>query len=149
VTVLTRGGLPLPVSFLADEKHSTCLADTVYLPPLVRGRVLWPLGSTEDARAAACPEASQEFHRAASQQEPSSRVKGVRLDGVDSTSKSRRTLVPGARLGHCLRHALNKLPGTLTAIASPVRKALRSQCHTLLHRARQRKSVRVFALGQR
>src|SRR5438093_2563253 len=37
----------------------------------------------------------------------------------------------------------------LMAIASPVRKALRSQFHTLLHRARQRKSLRVFALGQR
>jgi hypothetical protein len=30
-----------------------------------------------------------------------------------------------------------------------VRKALRSQFHTLLYRARQRKSLRVFALGQR
>ena len=59
-----------------------------------------------------------------------------------------RTLFPGARLGNCLRHALNKLPGKLTAIASPVRKALRSQFHTLLFRARQRKSLQVFALGQ-
>ncbi len=60
-----------------------------------------------------------------------------------------RTLFPGARLGNCLRHALNKLPGKLTAIASPVRKALRSQFHTLLHRARRRKGLRVCALGQR
>jgi hypothetical protein len=35
------------------------------------------------------------------------------------------------------------------AIASSVRKALRSQFHTLLYRARQRKGLRVFALGQR
>src|SRR5207248_9005016 len=70
-------------------------------------------------------------------------------DAFDSTTKSMRTLCPGARLGYCLRHALNKLPGKLTAIASPVRKALRSQCHTLLYRARQRKSLRVRALGQR
>jgi hypothetical protein len=35
------------------------------------------------------------------------------------------------------------------AIASPVRKTLRSQFHTLLYRARQRKGLRVFALGQR
>ena len=48
-----------------------------------------------------------------------------------------------------LRHAINKLPAKLVAIASPVRKALRSQFHTLLHRARQRKGLRVFALGQR
>ena len=60
-----------------------------------------------------------------------------------------RTLFPGARLGNCLRHAINKLPAKLVAIASPVRKALRSKFHTLLHRARQRKGLRVFALGQR
>jgi hypothetical protein len=35
------------------------------------------------------------------------------------------------------------------AIASPVRKALRAQFHTLLYRARQRKGLRVFALGQK
>jgi hypothetical protein len=58
-------------------------------------------------------------------------------------------LFPGARLGTCLRHALNKLPKKLAAIPSPVRQALRSQFHTLLYRVRQRKSLRVFALGQR
>jgi hypothetical protein len=31
VPVLTRCGLPLPVYFLADEKHSYCLTDKVYL----------------------------------------------------------------------------------------------------------------------
>src|SRR3989441_1190954 len=60
-----------------------------------------------------------------------------------------RILFLGARLGNCLRHAINKLPGKLMAIASPVRKALRSQFHTLLYRARQRRGLRVFALGQR
>ncbi len=55
----------------------------------------------------------------------------------------------GARLGNCLRHAITKLSGKLTAIASPVRTALRSQFHTLLSRARQRRGLRVFALGQR
>jgi hypothetical protein len=77
------------------------------------------------------------------------RVWGILTDGFDSTIKSLRTLFPGARLGNCLRHALNKLPKKLAASASPVRKALRSQFHTLLYRARQRKSLRVFALGQR
>jgi hypothetical protein len=70
------------------------------------------------------------LQRAASQQEPSYRVKGVRTDGFDSTTKSLRTLFPGARLGNCLRHALTKLPKKLTVIALPVRKALRSQFHT-------------------
>jgi len=53
------------------------------------------------------------------------------------------------RLGICLRHALLKLPKKLAAIPSPVRKALRSKFHALLYRARQRKGLRVFALGQR
>jgi hypothetical protein len=149
VAVLTRCGLALPVYFLADEKHSRCLTEKVYLPTIVRGRVLWHLGYTEDASTADFTQSYQEFQRAAFQQEPSSRVQGILIDGFDSTSKSMRTLFPGARLGNCLRHALTKLPSKLTAIASPVRKALRSQFHTLLYRARQRKGLRVFALGQR
>src|SRR5215471_11437919 len=149
VTVLTRCGLPLPVYFLADEKHSTCLADKVYLPTIVHGRVIWHLGYTTEASAVALTQSYGAFQRAAAQQEPSYRVKGVLTDGFDSTTKSLRTLFPGARLGTCLRHALLKLPKKLVAIGSPLRKALRTQFHTLLYRARQRKSLRVFALGQR
>src|SRR5258705_4424102 len=149
VAVLTRCGLPLPTYFLADEKHSRCLTDKVYLPTIVRGRVIWHLGYTEEASAAAFTQSYQEFQRAASQQEPSYRVRGILTDGFDSTISSMRTLFPGARLGNCLRHAINKLPKKLTAIGSPVRQALRTQFHTLLSRARQRKSLRVFALGQR
>src|SRR5262249_19410065 len=148
-TVLTRCGLPLPVYFLADEKHSKCLAAKVYLPTIVRGRVIWHLGYTEEASAAAFAESYGAFQRAAAQQAPTYRVRGILTDGFDSTVKSLRTLFPGARLGNCLRHAINKLPAKLVAIASPVRKALRSQFHTLLYRARQRKGLRVFALGQR
>jgi hypothetical protein len=149
VMVLTRCGLPLPAYFLADEKHSRCLTDKVYLPTIVTGRVIWHLGYTEEASAAAFTQSYEEFKRAASQQEPSYRVRGILTDGFDSTTKSLHTLFPGVRLGNCLRHALNKLPKKLVAIASPVRKALRSQFHTLLYRARQRKGLRVFALGQR
>jgi len=149
VTVLTRCGLPLPVYFLADEKHSRCLTAKVYLPTIVCGRVLWHLGYTEAASTAAFTQSYREFHQAALQQEPSYRVRGILTDGFDSTTSSMRTLFPGARLGNCLRHAINKLPGKLTAIPSAVRKALRSQFHTLLYRARQRKGLRVFALGQR
>jgi hypothetical protein len=149
VTVLTRCGLPLPVYFLADEKHSRCLTEKVYLPTIVCGRVLWHLGYVEEASAVAFTQSYGEFQRVASQQEPSYRVKGVLTDGFDSTTKSLRTLFPGARLGTCLRHAINKLPGKLTAIPSAVRKTLRAQFHTLWYRARQRKGLRVFALGQR
>src|SRR5229473_2299415 len=149
VSALTRCGLPLPVYFLADEKHSRCLTAKVYLPTIVCGRVLWHLGYTEAASTAAFTQSYRAFQQAALQQEPSYRVRGILTDGFDSTTSRRRTLFPGARLGNCLRHAINKLPAKLVAIASPVRKALRSQLHTLLHRARQRKGLRVFALGQR
>jgi hypothetical protein len=149
VAVLTRCRLPLPVYFLADEKHRCCLADKVYLPTIVRGRVIWHLGYTTEASAVAFTQSYGEFQCAASQQEPSYRVKGVLTDGFDSTTKSMRTLFPGAHLGTCLRHALIKLPKKLAAITSPLRKALRIQFHTLWYRARQRKGLRVFALGQR
>jgi len=148
VTMLTRCGLPLPPYFLVDEKHSRCLTDKVYLPTIVCGRVLWHLGYAEEASAAALTQSYQAFQRAAVHQEPTYRVRGILTDGFDSTTKSMRALFPGVRLGNCLRHALNKLPKKLAAVASPVRKALRSQFHTLLYRARQRKGVRVFALGQ-
>jgi hypothetical protein len=149
VAVLTRCGLPLPTYFLADEKHSHCLTDRVYLPTIVRGRVIWHLGYTEHQSAVAFTQSYGEFQHAASQQDPSYRVLGILTDGFDSTTKSLQTLFPKARLGNCLRHALIKLPGKLTAIASPVRQALCSQFHTLLYRARRRKGLRVFALGQR
>jgi hypothetical protein len=149
VAMLTRCGLPLPVYFLADEKHSTCLTDKVYLPTIVRGRVIWHLGYTEEASAAALTQSYGVFQRAAFQQQPSYRVKGVLTDGFDSTTRSMRTLFPGVRVGTCLRHALLKLPKKLAAVTSPVRKALRTQFHTLWYRARQRKGLRVFALGQR
>jgi hypothetical protein len=149
VPVLTRCGLPPPVYFLADEKHSRCLTAKVYLSTIVCGRVLWHLGYTKAASTAAFTQSYRAFQQAALQQEPSYRVRGILTDGFDSTTNSMRTLFPGACLGNCLRHAINKLPTKLVAIASPVRKALRSQFHTLLYRARQRKTLRVFALGQR
>src|SRR5215471_5348528 len=149
VTVLTRCGLPLPVYFLADEKHSRSLTDKVYLPTIVCGRVLWHLGYTAAASTVAFTQSYRAFQQAALQQEPSYRVRGILTDGFDSTTSSLRTLFPGARLGNCLRHAINKLPAKLVAIPSSMRKTLRAQFHTLLYRARQRQGLRVFALGQR
>src|SRR5262249_32863133 len=113
------------------------------------GRVLWHLGYTTEASAAALTQSYGAFQRAAIQQEPSYRVRGVLTDGCDRTTKSMRTLFPGVRVGFCLRHALLKLPKKLVAIASPVRQSLRTKFHTLLYRVRQRKSLRVVALGQR
>ena len=149
VAVLTRCGLPLPVSILADEKHSRCLTERVYLPTIVRGRVIWHLGYSASKSAAAFTASYGEFQRVANQEDPSYQVKGALTDGFDSTTSSMRTLFPGARLGNCLRHALNKLPDKLIGLAAPVRQGLRAKFHTVLHRCRQRTSLRVVALGQR
>ena len=149
VAVLTRCGLSLPTYVLAEEKHSHCLTANVYLPTIAWGRVIWHLGYTEEASTAALTQSYGVFQRAAFQQEPAYRVRGILTDGFDSTNTSLRTLFPGTRLGTCWRHAVIKLPGKLAAIASPVRQALRSRFHTLLYRARQRKGLRLFALGQR
>ncbi len=149
VIVLLTCHLPLPAYILVDEKHSKCLTDRVYLPTIVSGRVMWHLGYSDSKSAVAFTESYGEFQRAALKQEPSYRVQGALIDGFDSTTKSMRTLFPGARLGYCLRHALNKLPDKLVGLAAPIRKGLRSKFHTLLHRCRQRKSLRVVALGQR
>src|SRR6266516_7091574 len=149
VTVLTRGGLPLPTSILADEKHSRCLTERVSLPTIVRGRVLWHLGYRASKSAAAFTESYGAFQRAALEHEPSYQVRGALTDGFDSTVSSMRTLFPGARLGYCLRHALNKLPDKLVGVSASVRRGLRSTFHALLHRCRQRTSLRAVALGQR
>lgn len=140
VTVLTRCGLPLPVYILADEKHSRCLTDKVYLPTIVSGRVIWHLGYSASKSAVAFTESYGDFPRTALAHAPSYRVQGALTDGFDSTTKSMRTLFPGTRLGHCLRHALNKRPDKLSGLAAPLRQGLRSKFHTLLHRCRQRTS---------
>src|SRR5262252_2284164 len=148
VAVLTRCGLPLPAYILADEKHSRCLTERVYLPTIVRGRVLWHLGYSASKSAAAFTASYGVFQRAALAHEPSYQVRGVLTDGFDSTVSSMRTLFPGARLGFCLRHALNKLPSKLVGVSASVRQGLRSKFHALLHRCRQRTSLRVVAMGQ-
>jgi hypothetical protein len=149
VGVLTRCGLPLPTSILADEKHRRCLTARVSLPTIVRGRVRWHLGYSASKSAAAFTESYGVFQRAALEHEPSYQVRGALTDGFDSTVRSLRALFPGARLGFCLRHALNKLPDKLIGVSASVRQGLRSQFHALLHRCRQRKSLPVVALGQR
>src|SRR5215831_15640885 len=77
VSVLPRCGLPLPVYVLVDEKQSRCRTDTVYLPTVGTGRVIWPLDATTVASVAAFTESYRVLQRAASRrphtgsQEPS------------------------------------------------------------------------------
>jgi hypothetical protein len=149
VTVLVKCRLPLPAYILVDEKHSRCLTERVYLPTIVSGRVLWHLGYSDAKSAAAFTASYSQFQQTALEHEPSYQVKGALTDGFDSTVNSMRILFPKARLGFCLRHALNKLPDKLVGVSASVRQGLRSQFHALLHRCRQRRSLRVVALGQR
>jgi len=149
VSVLVNCHLSLPAYLLADEKHSTCLTERVYVPTIVSGRVIWHLGYSDSKSAAAFTQSYSVFQQAALDHEPSYQVRGALIDGFDSTVGSMRTLFPGARLGFCLRHALNKLPDKLVGVSASVRRGLRSKFHALFHRCRQRKSLRVVALGQR
>lgn len=148
VAVLVKCHLSLPTYILADEKHSRCLTERVYLPTIVSGRVIWHLGYSDSKSAAAFTASYGQFQQAALDHEPSYQVQGALIDGFDSTVNSMGTLFPGARLGFCLRHALNKLPDKLVSVSASVRRGLRSKFHALLHRCRQRKSLRVVALGQ-
>jgi hypothetical protein len=95
VAVLTRCALPLPAYILADEKHSKCLTERVYLPTIVSGRVIWHLGYSASKSAVAFTESYGTFHQAALAHEPSYQVQGALIDGFDSTIKSMRTLFPG------------------------------------------------------
>jgi hypothetical protein len=136
VAVLVKGHLPLPVSFLADEKHSRCLTDKAYLPTIVSGRVMWHLGSSASTSAVAFTESYGQFQRVASQEDPGDEGQGVLSDGFDSTTSSMRPLLPGARLGNGRRHALTKLPDKLIGVSASVRQGLQSTCHALRHRCR-------------
>src|SRR5438105_10486793 len=97
VAVLTRCALPLPVYLLADEKHSTCLTDKVYLPTIVSGRVMWHLGYSASKSAVAFTESYGDFQRAALAHEPAYRVRGALTDGFDRNTNSMRPLFPGTR----------------------------------------------------
>jgi hypothetical protein len=86
VAVLIRCGLRLPAYILADEKHSRCLTDTVSLPTIVSGRVIWHLGYSDSKSAAAFTDSYGVFQPAALHHDPSYRVKGALTDGFDSTT---------------------------------------------------------------
>ena len=83
--------------------------------------MLWPLGSSNSQSAGACTAAYGQCHQAALAPEPSHPVRGALTDGCDSTGSSMWSLFPGARLGVCLRHALNKLPDKRIGVSASVR----------------------------
>src|SRR5215813_14009855 len=101
---------------------ATASPSGVYLPTIVSGRVIWHLGYSDAKSAAAFTASYGQFQQTAREHEPSYQVKGALTDGFDSTVSSMRTLFPGARLGFCLRHALNKLPDKLVGLPASVRR---------------------------
>jgi hypothetical protein len=70
VSVLLKCHLPLPAYIMADEKHSKCLTDRVYLPTIVSGRLIWHLGYSDSKSAVAFTESYGQFQHAALEYEP-------------------------------------------------------------------------------
>jgi len=149
VSVLTRCGLPLPAYLLADEKHSHCLEEKVYLPTIVSGRIIWHLGYAEDKSAEAFEASYQQFKEAALAVDPDYRPRGILTDGFESTRKSMRRLFQGVPLGNCLMHATKKVAAKLQSIATSLRESLKAEFFKLFEQARTRKGLKVFSFGQK
>lgn len=149
VVVLSRCGLSLPPYFLADEKHSHCLAQKVYRPTIVAGRLIWHLGYTEDKSADAFEASYGQFQQAAQMIEPEYQPKAILTDGFESTRKSLATLFPGVALGNCLRHASNRLGSKLKSVAKSVRNNLTQQFADLFEARTEPKENKVRSLGQK
>jgi hypothetical protein len=149
VTVLTRCQLPLPRYLLADEKHSYCLTEKVYLPTLVEGRVIWHLGYTEDKSAGAFAASYGQFQQDTQTVEPDYQPQGILTDGFESTRQSLRHLFPATPLGNCLRHAANRVGSKLKSVAQTVRDAFSEQFYHLFADRTEAKANKVRSLGQK
>lgn len=140
MSVLTRCQLPLPKYLLADEKHSHCLTEKVYLPT---GRVIWHLGYTEAKTADAVETVYGQFQQTTVLIEP----EAILTDGFESTRKSLRTLFPGASLGNCLPHATNRIGSKLKSVPQSVWDAWRDQFARLFDDRTLEKEHTVKSLG--
>ena len=149
VTVLTRCQLPLPPYLLADEKHSHCLTEKVYLPTRVEGRVIWHLGYTEDKSADAFEASDGQFQQATQTVARDYQPQGILTDGFESTRKSLHHLFPATPLGNCLRHAANRVGSHLKSVAQMVRDACSEQFYNLFADRTEPKAHKVRSLGQK
>lgn len=149
VTVLSRCQLPLPRYFLADEKHSHCLTEKVYLPTIVEGRVIWHLGYTEDKSADAFQTSYGQFQQATRTIEPDYQPHGILTDGFESTRKSLGHLFPTTPLGNCLRHATNRVGSKLKSVTQAVRDTFSEQFYHLFEDRTELKANKVRSLGQK
>lgn len=149
VTVLTRCQLPLPQYLLADEKHSHCLTEKVYLPTIVAGRLIWQVGYSEDQLATSFQAAYGQFQQAAQTIEPAYQPQAILTDGFESTRKSLGQLFPQTALGNCLRHATNRLGSKLQGVSKEVRESLSQQFYDLFPDRTGPQENKVRSLGQR
>ena len=149
VKLLTQCHLPLPEYFIADEKHSHCLAKRVYLPTIGCGRVVWHLGYTSSKSVEAFADSYGEFQRAAKAIAPSYQVQGILTDGFNSTKKSLSQLFPLAKLANCMLHATFKLPGQIKEVTKAVRKTLSEQFRRIFFVNNARKTPNNRSLSQR
>jgi len=101
VSVLLHCGLSLPDYLIADEKHSQCVTEKVYLPTVTSGRVIWLLTLCHDKTTLAFTESYGEFAQAAFNAQANYQPKAVTCDGFDSTRQALHKLFP---------HTDSKLP---------------------------------------
>jgi hypothetical protein len=98
VPVLPRGGVPLPVSCLADDKPRRARTAQGSLPTLVGGRVLGHCGDTAAARTTAFPPSDRALPPAARPPAPAERVRGLLTAGCASPPRP-RSAAPRSRRG--------------------------------------------------
>jgi hypothetical protein len=149
VPVLVRCGLPLPAYLLADEKHSHCLADKVYLPTIVVGRVIWHLGYCTDKSADAFQAAYRLFQQALLRIQPTYSPLGILTDGFESTRKSLHALFPAAKLGNCLWHAMRRVGHKLRGVSSATRDLLRGNFFGMFQDRQSRQRLTLCSLAQK
>lgn len=132
VSLLTRCRLPLPEYIQADEKHSFCLSDKVYLPTITAGRVIWHLGYSPDKTADSFKDSYGHFQQQAQEIEPAYHPAGILTDGFESTRKSLRELFPESELGNCIRHAADRLASKLVGVSKELRETLSQEFRLIL-----------------
>lgn len=149
ISLLTRCGLSLPEHFCADEKHSYCLGEKVYLTTIVKGHLIWYLGYIGDKSAASFEQSYKLFQQAGLRINPSWKVRGILTDGFESTISSMKKLFPGAVIGNCILHAARKVCQKLAGIPASVREYLSRQFYNIFEQSREKKGLKVFSFGQK
>jgi hypothetical protein len=149
VRVLSHCGLSLPDYLIADEKHSQCLSQKLYLATITAGRVIWLLTSCQDKTAQAFTTGYGEFAQAAYHLQSDYRPKGITCDGFDSTRQALRQHFPHTPIANCLFHAAKSLERKLKTVKESLRKPLVTAFWKLFDASENSKLIPAFSLGQK